>query len=133
MNAEIRKLERDNLTEAYGVASQRLLPWDVLNAPFEGAWCALPPGGTSTAHSHHEYELFIAMTGRAVIDVDGEKRDFAAGDVAHLLPGSVHYIHNDADTDFEWYAVWWDSEMTDRFAARHRANTEAAHTDPGQS
>lgn len=61
---EIRSLDRAHLTEAYGVASERLLPWAILNAPFEGAWCVLRPGDESAAHAHHEYELFIAMTDR---------------------------------------------------------------------
>ncbi|MEV0292505.1 cupin domain-containing protein [Nocardia sp. NPDC050710] len=122
---EIRRLDRANLTEAYGVASERLLPWEALNAPFEGAWCVLAPGGISAAHAHHEYELFIAMKGRATIDVDGERREFAAGDLAHLIPGTTHHVHNEGDTDFEWYAIWWDPDMSANFTARH-ANTEAS-------
>src|SRR5437667_134322 len=59
---EIRNLDRANLTKAYGLDSQRLLPWPALNAPFEGAWCILRSGDESTQHSHHEYEIFIAMT-----------------------------------------------------------------------
>ncbi|MFI2472034.1 cupin domain-containing protein [Nocardia xishanensis] len=116
---EIRSLDRDGLTEAYGVASERLLPWPALNAPFEGAWCVLRPGGVSTAHAHHEYELFIAMTGRAVLDVDGEQRDFVAGDLVHLVPGTTHHVLNAGTTDFEWYAIWWDTDMSAEFVRRH--------------
>ncbi|MEV0338690.1 cupin domain-containing protein [Nocardia sp. NPDC050713] len=116
---EIRSLNRDGLTEAYGVASERLLPWPPLNAPFEGAWCVLRPGDVSTAHAHHEYELFIAMTGRAVLEVDGERREFVAGDLAHLIPGTTHHVRNVGDADFEWYAIWWDTDMSAEFVRRH--------------
>lgn len=112
---ELRRIDRENLTTAYGVDSERLVPWAVLNAPFEGAWCVLGPGGVSTAHAHHEFELFIAMTGRGVIDVDGERRDFVAGDLVHLRPGTTHYVSNAGDTVFQWYAIWWDREMSSRF------------------
>ena len=36
---EIRRLDRAKLVKAYGLDSERLLPWPALNAPFEGAWC----------------------------------------------------------------------------------------------
>jgi mannose-6-phosphate isomerase-like protein (cupin superfamily) len=115
----IRWLDRANLTQAYGLDSQRLLPWPELNAPFEGAWCVLRPGIQSTAHAHHEYEIFIAMTGRATLVVGDERREFAAGDIAHLPPGCTHHVANDGGDDFEFYAIWWDREMSTGFAARH--------------
>ncbi|WP_068025927.1 cupin domain-containing protein [Nocardia mexicana] len=119
---EIRRLDRGALTEAYGVASQRLLPWAALSAPFEGAWCVLGPGAASHAHAHHEHELFIAIAGSAVLDVDGREREFRAGDLACLAPGSTHHVRNTGDGDFEWYAIWWDTEMSAAFTARHGAS-----------
>jgi mannose-6-phosphate isomerase-like protein (cupin superfamily) len=117
---QIRRLDRTNLTRAYGLDSETLLPWDALNAPFEGAWCVLRPGTESTAHAHHEYEIFIAMAGRSVLVVNDQRHEFAAGDIAHLSPGSTHHVVNDGADDFEFYAIWWDDDMSARFAARHR-------------
>ena len=114
----IRRLDRANLTRAYGLDSERLLPWPVLDAPFEGAWCIVRPGQESTAHAHPEHEIFIAMSGRSTLVVDGERREFAAGDIGHLIPGSTHRVVNDGAADFEYYAIWWDTEMAARFAAR---------------
>lgn len=116
---EIRKLDRANLTKAYGLDSQRLLPWPALNAPFEGAWCIVHPGDESTAHSHHEYETFIAMAGSAVLDVNGQRQEFVAGDIARLTPGSVHKVVNDSAEDFEFYSIWWDADMSTKFLTRH--------------
>lgn len=115
---EIRNLDRANLTKAYGLDSQRLLPWPALNAPFEGAWCVLHPGDESTPHSHHEHEIFIAMAGSAGLDVDGERYDFAAGDIAHLPPGCTHKVVNDGPGDFEYYGIWWDADMSATFLTR---------------
>lgn len=116
---EIRNLDRANLTRAYGLDSQRLLPWPALNVPFEGAWCILRSGDESTPHSHHEYEIFIAMTGSAALDVDGERHDFVAGDIVHLPPGCTHKVVNDSPGDFEYYGIWWDADMSAKFLTRH--------------
>ncbi|MGW4340416.1 cupin domain-containing protein [Rhodococcus koreensis] len=116
---DIRRLDRANLTRVYGLDSERLLPWSALNAPFEGAWCVLRPGEASDPHAHHESEIFIAMSGRAALVVDGVRREFVAGDIAHLPPGSMHNIVNDEADDFEYYGIWWDVDMSARFVARH--------------
>jgi mannose-6-phosphate isomerase-like protein (cupin superfamily) len=119
---DIHRLDRTHLERAYGLDSQRLLPWPELNAPFEGAWCVLRPHTTSTAHSHHEYEIFIALAGVATLVVDGERHPFSAGDIVRLPPGSTHCVANEGDKDFEYYGVWWDTEMSAQFTARHEAS-----------
>ncbi|MGH2941886.1 MAG: cupin domain-containing protein [Solirubrobacteraceae bacterium] len=117
---EIRRLDRAGLEHAYGVDGQRLLPWPALNAPFEGAWCVIRAGTASVPHAHDEYEIFIAISGQAVVEADGERTPLLAGDVVHMRPGMEHRVVNDGDRDFEMYSVWWDEAMTERFAARHR-------------
>ncbi|UAC01872.1 cupin domain-containing protein [Dactylosporangium vinaceum] len=118
---DIRRLDRDHLEPAYGLVGQRLLPWPALNAPFEGAWCVLRAGTESTPHAHHEYEIFIALTGTAEIVIGEERRPFVAGDIVRLPPGSSHHVVNTGAGDFEYYGVWWDADMAARFAARHEA------------
>src|SRR5947199_7715605 len=104
---ELRQLDRTGLTRENGLDNQRLLPWPTLNAPFEGSWCVLAPGTASTPHAHHEYEIFIAVHGRAVLRSEGEERPFAAGDVVHFPPGTTHQVANESDEDFEMYSIWW--------------------------
>jgi mannose-6-phosphate isomerase-like protein (cupin superfamily) len=116
---EIRNLDRANLTKAYNLDAQPLLPWPALNAPFEGAWCILRSGDESTPHSHHEYEIFIAMTGSAALDVDGERYDFVAGDIVHLPPGCTHKVVNDSPEDFQYYGIWWNADMSAEFLNRY--------------
>lgn len=118
-----RRLDRENLTRAYGIEAERLLPWPALNAPFEGAWCVLRPGDESTPHAHHEYEIFIAMSGTATLLIDEERHELVAGDIVHLPPGSTHQVLADRGADFEYYGIWWDTDMSERFTARH--TTEA--------
>ena len=118
-----RALARDALETAYGVDGQRLLPWPALNAPFEGAWCVVRAGTSSVPHTHQEYELFIAISGSAVLAAGGERIPFAAGDMAHVRPGTEHQLINDGEGDFEMYSLWWDADMSARFDARHREET----------
>ncbi|ESP99114.1 Cupin domain protein [Streptomyces sp. ADI96-15] len=117
---EIRQLDRDNLPLDNGLRAQRLFPWAALNAPFEGSWCVVPPGVASGPHAHHEYEVWIAMTGEAVIVCEGEEVPFTAGDVVHFRPGLEHQVVNQGEDDFQMYAVWWDAELAGRFATRHQ-------------
>jgi mannose-6-phosphate isomerase-like protein (cupin superfamily) len=116
---DIRGLNREQLVHENGLDAQRLLPWPVLNAPFEGSWCVIRPGTASTAHAHHEYEIFIAMRGEAFLESRGDRRPFNAGDIVHFTPGVEHRVVNDSGEDFEMYSVWWDLEMAERFAERH--------------
>lgn len=117
---EIRRMERENFMKAFGIELELLHPWPVLNAPFDGAYCIVPPGGASHAHDHHDTELFIGISGSAALVVDGERRDFAAGDLVHLPPNANHSVVNDGEQEFEYYAIWWDVDMSERFVARQR-------------
>jgi len=120
---DIHPLDRANLERGYGIESQRLLPWNALNAPFEGAWCIVQPGGESTPHTHHEREIFIAVNGRGTLVSDGVRRPFVAGDIAFLPPGSTHQVVNDELEVFEYYGIWWDAAMSDAFLTRDREDS----------
>jgi mannose-6-phosphate isomerase-like protein (cupin superfamily) len=125
MAADIVHLQSDDLLHEYGLHTQRLQPWDVCNAPFEGSWALALPRSRSTLHSHHEHEIFIAVRGSAVIECDGDETPFKAGDVAFFQPGKRHRLLNDGDEEFMFYSVWWDEEMSERFLALNRAKTQA--------
>ncbi|KXK62434.1 cupin [Micromonospora rosaria] len=115
---DIKPLDRADLRHENGLDAQRLLPWPALNAPFEGSWCVIRPGTASTAHAHHEYEIFIALAGTAVLDSQGQRRPFVAGDIVHFPPHVEHRVINEGETDFEMYSVWWDQDMARRFLTR---------------
>ncbi|MFC9252556.1 cupin domain-containing protein [Amycolatopsis thailandensis] len=122
---DIRRLEHENLTRAYGLDMKLLYPWNGLTAPFRGAWCVLRPGDVSVAHAHHEHEIFIGMAGGAAV-IAGEKRhEFVAGDLVFLKPGIEHHLVNDRDEDFSYYAIWWDRAMSDEFVAHEIDRAES--------
>jgi mannose-6-phosphate isomerase-like protein (cupin superfamily) len=116
---DIRPLDRDSMPFENGAFGQRLVPWDVMNAPFEGAYVVVPARGATGAHEHHEAEIFIGVRGEAEIESGGERHAFRAGDIEHHAPGVLHRVINDGDEDFEFYAIWWDTEMSHKFLANH--------------
>lgn len=125
MSVAVVRLERDKLQPEYGVDAQRLQPWAVLNAPFESAWAVVRAGTHSTLHSHHEHEIFVAVRGEAVIECDGDQTPFRTGDVAFFKPGLLHRVLNDGDEDFEFYSIWWDQSMAQRFISQDRRGGQA--------
>jgi mannose-6-phosphate isomerase-like protein (cupin superfamily) len=115
---QIRSLDRANLAVDNQLHAQRLMPWPSLNAPFEGSWCVVEPGGESGPHAHDEFEIWVAVTGSAEI-VAGQRRcAFTAGDIAYFVPGETHQVVNAGTDDFEMYSLWWDAELAGAFAAR---------------
>ncbi|MFC4160857.1 cupin domain-containing protein [Chitinimonas lacunae] len=118
---EKRELAREHLKFENNLFAQRLVPWPLLNAPFEGSWCVIAPGTASTPHAHHEYEIFIAMKGKARLETGGKSIDFNVGDIVHFTPGTDHSIVNDGTEPFEMYSVWWDAPMAENFLKKHVA------------
>ncbi|MFE9421336.1 cupin domain-containing protein [Kitasatospora sp. NPDC006697] len=126
MTMEIRPLDRSRLVFEYDLHTQRLFPWPLLNAPFQGCWSIVEPGTSSRPHAHHEYEIWIAAKGAGEIEADGARRPFAAGDVVHFTPGTEHFALNDkgAGENLEFYSIWWDTELAVAFLDRHAAETD---------
>lgn len=121
---QVSRLDRDNLLHEYGVDTQRLMPWAVLNAPFESSYAVVRAHTHSTLHGHHDQEIFVALSGEAVIECDGQRAPFRAGDVAYFTPGLLHRVLNDGDRDFEFYSIWWTPEMAEQFLTLHRAGAQ---------
>lgn len=57
--------------------------------------------------------------------MDGAEREFAAGDIVHLPPGCDHKVVNGSAEDFEYYGIWWDTDMSESFLTRHQKESTA--------
>lgn len=119
MVVHISRLDRDNLLHEYSVDTQRLQPWEVLNAPFEASYAICRANTVSKLHTHHEQEIFIAVSGECIVECGGERQPFRAGDVTYFTPGQLHRVHNHNDEDFVFYSIWWDPAMVRRFLDNH--------------
>ena len=54
------------------------------------------PGG-SDRHVHDDYEAFVILQGKAVMEVDGERVTMVTGDVVIVEPGEDHHLVSDAE------------------------------------
>jgi mannose-6-phosphate isomerase-like protein (cupin superfamily) len=115
---ELRRLDPDELVRDGGLVARRLMPWPLVNAPFDGSWCVVRPGAASSTHGHREHEVWVAVSGAAEIVTDEGRLPFAAGDIVHFRPYEEHQLVNDGEVDFQFFAAWWDVEMAERFSAR---------------
>ena len=56
------------------------------------------PGNETNAHSHDiNEEVFYCVSGRGEMIVDGERREYHAGTIVYVPPGSVHQVVNTGD------------------------------------
>lgn len=116
---EMKNFNPSDLVFENGLHATRLLPFDGLNAPFEGSWCQIAPGTASTPHGHHEHEIFICMAGEGQItDHHGVTKKFVPGNVAAFGPHHEHSIENTGAGELLMYSIWWDRDMSHAFIER---------------
>src|ERR671928_2250388 len=66
------------------------------------AWrVVLEPGAGSPEHTLTSDEAFVALRGRARVELDGEAHDLAAGDCLVVAPERAFSIRNDGAEPFE--------------------------------
>ncbi|HEX8631343.1 MAG TPA: cupin domain-containing protein [Catenuloplanes sp.] len=61
-----------------------------------GGVATIAPGKHSHPEGHHVHpdpEVFLVLTGRGRIHIDGTPTPFAAGDVLVVEPGEDHHLH----------------------------------------
>jgi mannose-6-phosphate isomerase-like protein (cupin superfamily) len=66
----------------------------------------VPPGSTIGRHRHGaDRELYIAISGHAIIELDGEEIPLGPGDVAVNRPGGTHALTVTGDEVFRMVVV----------------------------
>jgi mannose-6-phosphate isomerase-like protein (cupin superfamily) len=104
-------MDWSELVHEYDLDAKRLLPFDALKAPFEGAWCVVRPRTVSLWHEHHERELFIGISGTAEVKMDEKIYPISKGDIIAIPPYTHHCIINNGTNDFHMYSIWWDRAL----------------------
>jgi mannose-6-phosphate isomerase-like protein (cupin superfamily) len=94
----------------------------------------LPPGGSEGMHIHSEdappplEELYVLMSGRAVMRVDDATHELQAGDAVLAPAGSDHDLHNVGDETAHVLVIWGEPGTAldwSRFATGRLARDEA--------
>ena len=76
-------------------------------------WAWLPPGGVSGEHLHtRTEEVYIILTGRAEILLNGTATEVGPGDVILTGVGTVHGLRNIGDSDVSWLVIEISSPRT---------------------
>ncbi len=95
----------------------------------------LPPGGSEGMHIHSEdappplEELYVLMSGRAVMRVDGATHELEAGDAVLAPAGSDHDLRNPADETAHVLVIFGEPGTVidwSRFATGHMSRDAAA-------
>lgn len=102
----------------------------------------IPPGGSEGMHAHPEgdaalEEIYVLLTGTAVMTVDGERIELAPGDAVLARAGTSHDIVNPGAVPADVMVVWgrpgtapdWTRSRTGR-ASHAAANDGQAPTGP---
>jgi mannose-6-phosphate isomerase-like protein (cupin superfamily) len=80
--------------DAARTASGRLYH-EFLSVPdLSGGLYVLEAGATDPQSPHTEDELYVVMSGRARVTVDGEQREIRAGSVIFVAAGVEHRFHD---------------------------------------
>ncbi len=66
---------------------------------------SLPPGAPGAAHSVDREEIFVALAGRAVATLDGQKHGLGPGDTLIVPAGMTFSLENPGSEAFEALAV----------------------------
>ncbi|MFI9204907.1 class I tRNA ligase family protein [Streptomyces sp. NPDC053048] len=90
------------LAEAFGIDMS-----DVEGLGVGAGWGRVVPGQRSMVHQHDETELFVFVSGRGELIVDGERYTAEPGVVALFEPFESHVLENTGDVDVVFMTQYW--------------------------
>lgn len=74
-------------------------------------WARLPARSAFQSHFHEDMEeIFVMLSGRAEMVVNGQGVELAAGDAIVIAPREVHKMKNLTDQDLEYIVLGISSE-----------------------
>lgn len=110
----VRRGASNEHTDEYNCKIRRLFPWAGLantKRPLTEFGCmivTLEPGRQVDLHDHDEEETFIAISGSAILEVDGQTTELRATDVAYIPRLSKHSLRNPGTDPFIMVDIYWD-------------------------
>jgi quercetin dioxygenase-like cupin family protein len=110
----VRRGSAAGFSDEYNCKIRRLFPWpDRVNTrrPLTEFGCMLiilEAGKQVDLHNHDEEETFIAISGQAILEVDGQSTTLNPNDVAYIPRMAKHSLRNDASSPFVMLDIYWD-------------------------
>ena len=66
----------------------------------------MPPGTAELRHRHSEaQQFFFVLSGRAIMEVEGNLIELACGDGVRVLPGKRHQIRNESTEPVKFLVI----------------------------
>lgn len=84
------------ITETFGVPTEGIKEASV-------AFAILPPGKATAAHLHNFLEWYVITAGKALMEINDEKKEVGAGSNIFIEKGKWHTIKNMGGHDLEFY------------------------------
>lgn len=85
------------------LVTEDLFGWRDIQADF----IRYEPGDTAAAHYHvGARHIWFVTEGEALLHLNDEIHEVAAGDVVTAAEGEVHWFENTADEPFAFYEIW---------------------------
>lgn len=83
------------------IAFRRMFDASAFSSPIDFVdVTVVPPGSTIGKHAHlGTEEIYIILAGTPIVEVDGDARRLAPGDVSVVRSGSSHSLVNDTDAN----------------------------------
>jgi len=78
----------------------------------------MPPGAAEIRHHHGKaQQFFYVLSGKALIEVEGETVELSSGDGVRVLPGSRHQIRNESNEPVRFLVISQPPSHGDRIRA----------------
>jgi uncharacterized cupin superfamily protein len=78
----------------------------------------VPPGASESRHRHGKArQFFYALSGEAMLEVDGTIHRLQAGEGLQVAPGVAHQLRNDGDVDARFLVISTPHSHGDRSEA----------------
>ena len=76
----------------------------------------MPPGTSETRHYHkNAQQFFFILSGRAVIEIEGEENELNSQQGVHILPKQKHRIYNKSEVELTFLLISNPPAQADRY------------------
>jgi quinol monooxygenase YgiN len=99
----LKPAERPHLDRGNGAMTVKMLAKDS-GASFRNGFTELPPMGAIPLHTHNCEEAVLVVSGRAIVEVDGQERPMELGEVSYIPADVPHRFRNPGP---ETLTIFW--------------------------
>ena len=108
---QMLQLKNTHFNEDYGILCSSFPKQNNRNGIYP-AFCKIPCGGKTIAHSHFETELFFIVSGKGWMVINDETKSVQEGDLIHIPAFSQHELTNIGIEELVFMSVYSEDYAT---------------------